>query len=93
MNESGISILVDGTLAGLSDLLQLHRISVPYIHFDLSIQSFVKMMESYIRTMSPAATNVVFILQDELSLYFTFKIAFFFAPNRNAHVWHIFFDA
>lgn len=69
MNESGISILVDGSLTGSNDnirnLLQLHRL--PYFHFDFSIQSFVKMMEGYIRAMSPAAANVVFILQDEMS--------------------------
>lgn len=70
MNERGISIFVDGTLTGSSDnirknLLQLHRL--PYFNFDFSIQSFVKMMEGYIRAMSPAATNVVFILQDEMS--------------------------
>lgn len=73
MNESGISILVDGTLAGLSNvgnLLQLHRL--PYFQFDLSVQSFVKMMEGYIRETSPTASNVVFILQDELSSYLTF---------------------
>jgi hypothetical protein len=74
LNESGISILVDVTLAGLSgdveNLLQLHR--VPFYHFDLSTQSFVKMMEGYIRAMSPAASNVIFILQDELSLYYIF---------------------
>lgn len=69
MNESGISILVDGTLTGLNEiikkLLQLHR--VPYYNFDFSIQSFVKMMEGYIRATSPTASNVVFILQDEMS--------------------------
>lgn len=73
MNESGISILVDATLAGLSDIgnsLKLHR--EPYYHFDLSIQSFVKMMESYIKATSPTASNVIFILQDEQSLYYIF---------------------
>lgn len=63
-----MSILVDGTLTGSGDIggfLQLHR--VPYFNFDFSIQSFVKMMEGYIRRTSPAAANVVFILQDETS--------------------------
>jgi predicted membrane chloride channel (bestrophin family) len=66
-NGNGMSILIDGTLRGLTDIrnmLQLH--SVPYYNFDFSIQSFVKMMESYIIAQN-AQTDAVFILQDEKS--------------------------
>lgn len=61
-----MSIFIDGTMAGSSyirKMLQLHQ--VPYYNFDFSIQSFVKMMESYI--IARMATDSVFILQDETS--------------------------
>ncbi len=67
MYESGMSILVDGTLTGsieIRRLMQLHH--VPYYNFDFSIQSLMKMMESFIRATS-SAVNAVFILQDEIS--------------------------
>jgi hypothetical protein len=64
-----ISILLlidDGTFTGSAEIrsmLQLH--CIPYFNFDFSAQSFVKMMESYIR--SRAGIDAVFILQDETS--------------------------
>lgn len=61
-----LSIFVDGTLTGSAEIrgeMQMQRI--PYFNFDFSTQSFVKMMESYIKFRS--GMDAVFILQDETS--------------------------
>lgn len=76
---SSISIFIDGTLTGSEDIRNLLQLQnrIPYYNLDFSIQSFVKMMESYIK--SRMGIDSVFILQDETSnLCYVYIDSFFF---------------
>lgn len=67
MGEKGFSIFIDGTLSGFRDIrdtLKMHRI--PYFNFDFSIQSFVKLLENYLKTRQ--GSDALVILQDEDSV-------------------------
>jgi hypothetical protein len=61
-----LSIFIDGTAKGSKEIYEMMQLQhVPYFNFDLSIQSFVKMMEKYISART--GLNSVFILPDETS--------------------------
>lgn len=65
-NVSSLSIFIDCTLKGSTEIREMLQLQhIPYYNFDFSIQSFVKVMESYIKVRT--GMNTVFILQDETS--------------------------
>lgn len=64
MGKKGISILIDGTLSGFNMIRNtMRKHKVPYYNFDFSIQSFVKMMETYL--LERKALEAVIIFQNE----------------------------
>lgn len=63
-----MSILIDVTLTGFSSIRdRMKQFGIPYFHFDYSIQSFVRMMEVYLKERK--ALDAVFILQDSMAAY------------------------
>lgn len=65
LSVEGISIFIDITYTGYDFVRNTLRSNkIPHFSFDYSIQSFVKIMELYLKARF--TTDVVFIFQNEL---------------------------
>lgn len=65
LSVEGISLFIDITYTGYDFIKNtLRSNNIPHFSFDYSIQSFVKIMELYLKAR--LTTDVVFIFQNEL---------------------------
>ncbi|ETN66475.1 glutamate receptor, ionotropic, invertebrate [Anopheles darlingi] len=59
--DKGVSLLLDATWIDSSYIVAAaNQLGIPYLHIDLSVQTYVKVMETYIRARS--GNDVVYIL-------------------------------
>lgn len=66
LGEEGLSIFIDVTLTGFPRAREMMKhFGIPYFNFDYSVQSFVRLMEIYLKERK--ALDAVLILQDAIS--------------------------